>query len=91
MQSTCFAFVVFNFLTAMANQYVGWNFHLYEISTRFTIMKYDSKEKSIEKIHHTLMPMQWPIYIVKFWMYTPGGPNHFNFMQFFGNFGKIVC
>ena len=21
----------------------------------------------------------------------PGGPNSFNFMQFLGNFGKIVC
>ena len=36
---------------------------------------------------------QWRIYIVKFWTRAPpsGGPNSFNFMQFLGNFGKIVC
>ena len=35
---------------------------------------------------------QWRIYIVKFWMRIPrGGPNSFNFMQFLGKFGKIVC
>ena len=33
---------------------------------------------------------QWRIYIVKFWTRAPGGPNSFNFMQFLGNFGKIV-
>ena len=32
---------------------------------------------------------QWRIYIVKFW--TPRGPNSFNFMQFLGKIGKIVC
>ena len=37
-------------------------------------------------------PHQWRIYIVKFWMRAPpGGPNSFNFMQFLGNFGEIVC
>ena len=36
--------------------------------------------------------MQWRIYIVKFWTRAPpGGPNSFHFMQFLGNFGKIVC
>ena len=36
--------------------------------------------------------LQWLIYVVKFWMHTPpGGPNSFNFMQFLGKFGKIVC
>ena len=35
---------------------------------------------------------QWRIYIVKFWTRAPpGGPNSFNFMQFLGKFGKIVC
>ena len=35
---------------------------------------------------------QWRIYIVKFWMRgPPWGPNSFNFMHFFGKFGKIVC
>ena len=35
---------------------------------------------------------QWRIYIVKFWLRAPpGGPNSFNFMQFLGNFGEIVC
>ena len=24
-------------------------------------------------------------------MCSPGGPNSFNYMQFLGNFGKIVC
>ena len=24
-------------------------------------------------------------------MHAPGGPNSFNFMQFLGKFGKIVC
>ena len=40
------------------------------------------------------MKMQWRIYIVKFWTRVPpppGGPNSFNFMQFLGNFGEIVC
>ena len=39
---------------------------------------------------HTL---QWRIYIVKFWTRppSPGGPNSFNFMQFLGKFGKIIC
>ena len=37
-------------------------------------------------------PNQWRIYIVKFWTCAPpGGPNSFNFMQFLGTFGKIVC
>ena len=37
-------------------------------------------------------PNQWRIYIVKFWMRAPPrGPNSFNFMQFLGKFGKIVC
>ena len=37
--------------------------------------------------------LQWRIYIVKFWTRAPppGGPNSFNFMQFLGKFGKIVC
>ena len=39
--------------------------------------------------------IQWRIYIVKFWMRAPPppprGPNSFNFMQFLGKFGKIVC
>ena len=37
--------------------------------------------------------VQWRIYIVKFWKISPppGGPNSFNFMQFLGKFGKIVC
>ena len=36
---------------------------------------------------------QWRIYIEKFWTRPPppGGPNSFNFMQFLGKFGKIVC
>ena len=35
---------------------------------------------------------QWRIYIVKFWMCPPPvGQNSFNFMQFLGIFGKIVC
>ena len=34
---------------------------------------------------------QWRIYIVKFWTPPPGGPNSFNFMQFLGKCGKIVC
>ena len=36
---------------------------------------------------------QWRIYIVKFWTRAPPprGPNSFNFMQFLGKFGKIVC
>ena len=34
---------------------------------------------------------QWRIYIVKFWTRAPRGPNSFNFMQFLGKFGKIVC
>ena len=39
-----------------------------------------------------LHPGQWRIYIVKFWTRAPpGGPNSFNFMQFLGKFGKIVC
>ena len=33
---------------------------------------------------------QWRIYIVKF-RRPPRGPNSFNFMQFLGKFGKIVC
>ena len=41
--------------------------------------------------HHALV-QQWRIYIVKFWMRAPrGGPNSFNFMQFLGTFGKIIC
>ena len=37
-------------------------------------------------------PLQWRIYIVKFWTRAPpGGPNSFNSMQFLGKFGKIVC
>ena len=35
--------------------------------------------------------IQWWIYIVKFWTRPPPGPNSFNFMQFWGKFGKIVC
>ena len=31
------------------------------------------------------------IYIVKFWTRAPRGPNSFNFMQFLGKFGEIVC
>ena len=40
-----------------------------------------------------IIPFQWRIYIVKFWTRppSPGGPNSFNFMQFLGNFDKIVC
>ena len=34
--------------------------------------------------------LQWRIYIVKFWT-RPPHPNSFNFMQFWGKFGKIVC
>ena len=37
---------------------------------------------------------QWRIYIVKFWTRPPpppGGPNSFNFMQFSGKIGKIIC
>ena len=34
--------------------------------------------------------MQWWIYIVKFLM-RPPDPNSFNFMQFLGKIGKIVC
>ena len=37
--------------------------------------------------------IQWLIYIVKLWTRPPppGGPNSFNFIQFLGKFGKIVC
>ena len=35
-------------------------------------------------------PIQWRIYVVKFWT-PPPGPDSFNFMQFLGKFGKIVC
>ena len=36
--------------------------------------------------------IQWRIYIVKFWTRAPPqGPNSFNFVQFLGKFGKIVC
>ena len=38
------------------------------------------------------LPEHWQIYIVKFWTHDPSGrPNFFNFMQFFGEYGKIVC
>ena len=38
------------------------------------------------------LEIQWRIYIVKFWTRAPPqGPNSFNFMQFLGKFGKIVC
>ena len=36
------------------------------------------------------LPFQWRIYIVKFWTRAPppGGPNSFNFMQFWENLAK---
>ena len=45
------------------------------------------------RMHSSRMRTQWRIYIVKFWTRAPppGGPNSFNFMQFLGKFGKIVC
>ena len=42
-------------------------------------------------ISATTVAEQWRIYIVKFWMRPPPGPNSFNFMHFWGKFGKIVC
>ena len=49
-------------------------------------------KQNFDKNHITfyLVYYQWRIYIVKFWT-SPRGPNSFNFMQFLGNFGKIVC
>ena len=38
-----------------------------------------------------MLMKQWRIYIVKFWTRPPPGPNSFNFMQFLGKFGKIIC
>ena len=44
------------------------------------------------RLHLAYGRTQWRIYIVKFWTRAPpGGPNSFNFMQFLGKFGKIVC
>ena len=43
-------------------------------------------------IKQIIINVQWRIYIVKFWTRAPpGGPNSFNFMQFLGKYGKIVC
>ena len=44
------------------------------------------------KNHSVFIFWQWRIYIVKFWLRAPpAGPNSFKFMQFLGNFGKIIC
>ena len=46
----------------------------------------------VEKIFNHIYYNQWRIYIVKFWTRPPPrGPNSFNFMQFSGKIGKIVC
>ena len=48
---------------------------------------------SIVELGPSKISKQWRIYIVKFWTRPPppGGPNSFNFVQFLGKFGKIVC
>ena len=53
----------------------------------FTVLK-----QQTWKYDQLLATKQWRIYLVQFWMHpSPRGPNSFNFMQFLGNFGKIVC
>ena len=67
---------------------------IFSICLMFISLKYYKIQTKHWEIYigiHVLC-FQWQIYIVKFWTRAPpGGPNSFNFMQFLGKFGKIVC